>query len=326
MKLKNWKDFFKNKASAGLVLTGVMAVAVVTAISLNQGSNTEEGPLIDWEAEGGKDQAKDNDNLLENDNYVGNLPSVGGDTIHNQVDIIGSGALDLAEGNTEKQEQENGETTPKQENQKPDQTASGESEPEQSGQTGTMTAQGGAQEGNETEKTPGDQVAQTGDKPDEITGEGTDTQPVSGITVESLSFQLEDGLTWPVHGNILLPFSTDHVVYHATLNQFKINPALLIECEPGTEILAPVRGIITEVVENPMTGWTVTMAVGDDYTLTYGQLEQGELAAGDVLEAGDTLGVVARVTKYYTMEGNHLYFQMKRGEEILDPTQYLRTE
>ena len=60
------------------------------------------------------------------------------------------------------------------------------------------------------------QVAEN-NSPTQPDSEKENIQEVSGVTVESLSFHLEDGIAWPVHGEIILPFSIDHAVYHKTL-------------------------------------------------------------------------------------------------------------
>lgn len=320
MKFKNWKELVKGKASAGLLLTGVMAVAVVTAITLSKGAKTEESPQIDLNEK--LDQADDNSNdkLLEFDDYAGNLPSTGGDTIHNQVDITGPGALDM----TQKEDTTQPNPTANPQQQTSDQTSDPVQENEQNQELAAVDNDN--QTSNENlGQADNTQVADNKTKTEQ-TPEQETTQEVSGVTVESLSFHLEDGISWPVHGEILLPFSPDHAVYHKTLNQFKVNPALLIGCEPGTQILVPVRGIITGITETPQTGVTITMAVGDDYFLVYGQMEKSDLEVGKVLEAGDTIGTVAKATKYYTLEGDHLYFQILHENESIDPMQYLRTE
>ncbi len=38
---------------------------------------------------------------------------------------------------------------------------------------------------------------------------------------------------------------------------------------------------------------------------------------------GQVLGYVSEPTKYYTVEGNHLYLKMTEGQEALDPLDYL---
>lgn len=153
-----------------------------------------------------------------------------------------------------------------------------------------------------------------------------DEAPVSAITIADLSFKPDNGLSWPVKGNVILGYSADQAVYHATLKQFKTNPAILISCEQGTEVAASVQGIITDISETPQNGITVTMAIGDDYSLIYGQLSEVECQIGDVIEQGHVFASINEVTKYYSVEGSHLYFQVRHGEETTNPMLLLKSE
>ncbi len=136
---------------------------------------------------------------------------------------------------------------------------------------------------------------------------------------EVLSFSAENGLLWPVSGSVVMNYSADHVIYHATLNQFRTNPAIVIACEQGTTVVAAATGIVTDISETKQTGVTVTMDIGDGYTLVYGQLAESELAVGDRIEAGEPLGAIAKTSYYYTVEGDNLYFRVMHGDEPVDP-------
>ena len=42
----------------------------------------------------------------------------------------------------------------------------------------------------------------------------------------------------------------------------------------------------------------------------------------DVLEAGETLGTVGKVTRYYTVEGTNVYFAMEQDGKPVNPMDY----
>ena len=69
-------------------------------------------------------------------------------------------------------------------------------------------------------------------------------------------------------------------------------------------------------------GCTVVQDLGDGYTATYGQLANLTCSEGDVLEAGDTLGAVGKVTRYYTVEGTNVYFAMEQDGKPVNPMDY----
>ena len=71
------------------------------------------------------------------------------------------------------------------------------------------------------------------------------------------------------------------------------------------------------------TGVTVTTAIGNDYYLVYGQLEDSELKIGDSVSQGEVIGKIAKVSRFYSKEGDNLYFQVRCGEETLNPMSLL---
>lgn len=153
------------------------------------------------------------------------------------------------------------------------------------------------------------------------------TKPVMQTTAENLTFNKEEGLDWPVKGNIILPYCVDKTTYYATLKQYMTNPAILIASEIGTEVKSSAKGIVTNITNDVRTGNTLTMDIGSGYKLVYGQLDSSlNHKVGDVIEAGETIGKISRVTKYFVVEGSHLYFQVFEGEETVDPMSLLKAE
>jgi len=149
----------------------------------------------------------------------------------------------------------------------------------------------------------------------------------AGTTVKNvapLSFDVEKGLLWPVEGNVIMNYSMDHLVYYATLMQYKVNPAIVIDAEVGTEVKAAAEGIITDIYDDPVTGLTVTMDIGDGYSLLYGQLKDVKHKIGDRVSEGEVIGAVNEPTKFYVVEGSNLYFMVKKDGQTVNPMLLLR--
>ncbi len=68
----------------------------------------------------------------------------------------------------------------------------------------------------------------------------------------------------------------------------------------------------------------VTVDIGSGYTLTYGQLKDISVKEGQTIKEGDTIGKVAKPTKYYSEEGSNLYFQVMEKDKSVDPLLLLR--
>ena len=59
------------------------------------------------------------------------------------------------------------------------------------------------------------------------------------------------------------------------------------------------------------------------YVIYYGQLKDCNLKVGDHVNRGQEFASVAQPTKYFTMEGSHLYLRLERNDEPVNPLSYL---
>ena len=71
------------------------------------------------------------------------------------------------------------------------------------------------------------------------------------------------------------------------------------------------------------TGCTVTQDIGDGYTAVYGQLKELNFDVGDMVESGQVVGYVGEPTKYYSVEGSNVYFQILKDGVPVDPVEIL---
>lgn len=134
-----------------------------------------------------------------------------------------------------------------------------------------------------------------------------------------LDFNEEDGLVWPIVGDVLINYSMDKTIYFPTLDQYKYNPAIVISANQGDAISAAADGRVTSVSYDPGTGNTVVMELGNGYELTYGQLENITVSEGSYVHVGDGIGTVAAPTKYYSLEGTNVYFKLTKDGEPVNP-------
>ena len=61
------------------------------------------------------------------------------------------------------------------------------------------------------------------------------------------------------------------------------------------------------------------MDLGDGYESVYGQLTNIQVKEGDLVEKGDYIADVATTTKYYSVEGDNVYFALKKDGEAVNP-------
>lgn len=195
-------------------------------------------------------------------------------------------------------------------------------DPVKNTQSESQVADKGDKEEPKTELEPKVDESQVADgEPKEEPGEET---PVDNVKQETLHFQPERGLVWPLQGPTLLDYSMDGTVYFPTLQQYQYNPAMVIGGKVNDKVYFVAKGKITGIETNEVTGCTVTQDLGDGYTAVYGQLKELNFKVGDIVESGQVVGYVSEPTKYYAVEGPNVYFKLLKDGVPMDPEELLK--
>lgn len=136
-------------------------------------------------------------------------------------------------------------------------------------------------------------------------------------------FDENSTLDWPASGAVLIDYSMDQTVYFPTLEQYQYNPALIISGETGEIISAAQEGIVSSIEQEAQTGLTVTVDMGNGYQAVYGQLKEVAVEIGAYVNKGQTLGHLSEPTKYYSVEGPNLYFELLKDGTPVNPMDYM---
>lgn len=154
-----------------------------------------------------------------------------------------------------------------------------------------------------------------------------DSEASVNAPASSLSFTNNSILVWPVETNdIIIDFSMDTTTYFATLDMYKTSDAVCIRSNINSPVYAAADGIVTANSYNEEIGHFLTMDLGNNYELTYGQLKDIQIDEGSVVTEGDLIGYISEPTKYYTVEGANLYLKMTCDGTPTDPLDYLNYE
>lgn len=139
-----------------------------------------------------------------------------------------------------------------------------------------------------------------------------------------LHFNVEDGMSWPVVGNVVMNYSMDERIYFATLNEYCYYPAVAISAEEGAPVSAAAAGKVSKIGINEEIGQYVVVDLGDGYQATYGQLKDLTIEQGDKISRSQIIGYVAAPTKYYSLEGTNVYFELEQNGTSLNPVTYFK--
>lgn len=158
----------------------------------------------------------------------------------------------------------------------------------------------------------------------ETQNDAAEAQETASDQVRQLSFDPATEMEWPLLGNVIMNYSMDQTIYFATLDQYKYNPAIVIQGNVNDKVRSVADGKVSSIVTNEETGCTVTVDLGDGYSAVYGQLKEVSVSEGAYINAGDIVGYVNEPTKYYSLEGANLYFQLLKDKSSVDPMEYLQ--
>lgn len=139
-----------------------------------------------------------------------------------------------------------------------------------------------------------------------------------------LHFNPEDGMSWPVVGNVVMNYSMDERIYFATLNEYCYYPAVAISAQENDPVSAAAAGKVSKIGINEEIGQYVVVDLGDGYQATYGQLKDLTVEQGDKISRSQIIGYVAAPTKYYSLEGTNTYFKLEQDGTSLNPVTYFR--
>lgn len=149
-----------------------------------------------------------------------------------------------------------------------------------------------------------------------------ETEETTGNSM-NVWFDENSTLDWPASGAVLIDYSMDKTVYFPTLDQYQYNPALIIAGEIGEMISAVQEGVVSSIEQDAQTGLTVTVDMGNGYQAVYGQLKEVPVEIGAYVNKGQILGHLSEPTKYYSVEGANLYFELLKDGNPVNPMDYM---
>lgn len=320
MKESKFGQFLKKNGAVIFSICGILVIAVAVMLIVN-------GAIRESEPNPEQEYHIDLNEMAEGDNTEGSSQLA-------QGEMEGQDKNQIVQGDAEgEDETQTAQEQPKKDvAQVADNAQSGEQAADANGMKGedgknAAGTQSGemAAESQPISDTPSVDVAETQGTEfvDEAQAASSAGSSIEQKDAVDLFFEEGMGILWPVEGNVVLNYSDDHLIYHATLDQFRTHDAIAIAAEAGTEVVAAADGVVSSIEESAQTGITVTTAIGNDYYLVYGQLEDSELKVGDSVSQGETIGTIAKVSRFYSKEGDNLYFQVRCGEETLNPMSLL---
>jgi murein DD-endopeptidase MepM/ murein hydrolase activator NlpD len=146
-------------------------------------------------------------------------------------------------------------------------------------------------------------------------------------TVAAPTFEMftdNSDMSWPVVGEVVMPFSMNSLVYDKTLDQFRTNDSISIAAVAGTQVKAAADGVVVSVTNTREQGNIVVVDNGNGWTTTYGQLQDGVLVKeGDIVRRSQVIGGVGNPSIFSVLLGNHLELRITKDDTAKNPLDLL---
>ena len=132
-------------------------------------------------------------------------------------------------------------------------------------------------------------------------------------------YEISQEMIWPIEGEESLnAYSAGAPVYSKTMKDWRIHTGLDVAAENESPVLACANGQVKETYTDSMLGNVILVEHGDYLFYYCGVGENFLVNPGDVVTAGQQLGVVTAVP-YEAAEEPHLHLEVRRDGVALDP-------
>ena len=128
----------------------------------------------------------------------------------------------------------------------------------------------------------------------------------------------------PVQGSTVLGYSVDCLCYNPTTRDWRTHAGIDVAAEAGTPVTAAADGQVYTTYQDDTMGTTVVIRHADGYVTTYSSLDgKLEVAAGDTVKLGQTIGYVGTSAMMEYALGDHVHFSVTKDDQLVDPEHFL---
>ena len=128
----------------------------------------------------------------------------------------------------------------------------------------------------------------------------------------------------PVAGEAISSYSMEALSYNQTTRDWRTHDGIDLAAETGAPVYAAADGEVYTVYEDDAMGSTVVIRHMDGYTTKYSSLGGDvEVAAGDTVTMGQTIGYAGDSAIVESELGSHVHFSVTCYDETMDPEAFL---
>lgn len=130
----------------------------------------------------------------------------------------------------------------------------------------------------------------------------------------------------PVGGAVIVSFSDVTPVFSVTMNDYRTHPAVDVEAESGSAVMAAADGVIGAVWDDPMMGKCLTVVHSggavSTYKGVYETLPEG-INEGAWVSSGQVIAAVGDSALAEIAEESHVHYELSVDGVPVDPAKYI---
>lgn len=130
------------------------------------------------------------------------------------------------------------------------------------------------------------------------------------------------------NASIIKDFSIDTLVFSVTMKDYRVHTGVDIAAEKGTAVRSYADGTIAEIKNDPFYGTMIVIEHSSGLQTIYKNLDQQlpeTIKVGTAVRAGDIIGAVGDTAIVEAADAPHLHFEVRIGEDYIDPKEELNS-
>ncbi len=154
--------------------------------------------------------------------------------------------------------------------------------------------------------------------PNDVTTANLGRAPAPSTTMPPAFATTRGDLPWPADGPVTLTFGRHR---HPVYDTYTLSKGIEIRAPAGSSVRAVYQGRVQFSDWFQNYGLMVIVGHGNDFFTIYGHLDAVRVRTGEWVDAGGQVGTVGETG---SLEGPSLYFEVREGQDAVNPERWLR--
>jgi len=130
----------------------------------------------------------------------------------------------------------------------------------------------------------------------------------------------------PLAGEVIREFTMEDLVYYEAIGEWRVHKGVDIKPKDTLMIESALAGTVEAVNSSELTGTEIIIDHGNNVKTLYSNLVSSQVAVGDSVEQGQTIGNVGKTVSIEATDGAHLHFELFVEGKNVNPMDYITVE